>query len=124
VLSRELERHRGRFVKHTGDGVLATFDGPGRAVRCAKSIVEDVRSIGIEVRAGVHTGEIEWRGDDVGGIAVHIGPRVSSLAGPGEVLVSRTVTDLVAGSGLRFEARGEHELKGVPGLWQLFAVDA
>jgi class 3 adenylate cyclase len=124
LVSVELERHRGRIVKHTGDGVLATFDGPGRAVRCAQSIVDGVRPIGIEVRAGVHTGEIEWRGDDVGGIAVHIGQRVSALAGPGEVLVSRTVTDLVAGSGLRFLERGEHELKGVPGLWPLFAVAA
>jgi class 3 adenylate cyclase len=122
VISRELERHRGRLVKHTGDGVLGTFDGPGRAVRCAQSIVEGLSPIGIEVRAGIHTGEIEWRGDDIGGIAVHIGQRVSALAGPGEVLVSRTVTDLVAGSGLRFEERGEHELKGVSGSWKLFAV--
>jgi class 3 adenylate cyclase len=109
-------------VKHTGDGVLATFDGPGRAVRCAQAIVEAVRPMGVEVRAGVHTGEIEWRGDDVGGIAVHIGQRVSALAGPGEVLVSRPVTDLVAGSGLRFEERGEYELKGVSGSWKLLAA--
>lgn len=122
LVSPELERHRGRIVKHTGDGVLATFDGPGRAVRCAQSIVEGIRTIGIEVRAGLHTGEIEWRGDDVGGVAVHIGQRVSALARPGEVLVSRTVTDLVVGSGLRFEERGEHELKGVPGSWKLFAA--
>ena len=122
LVSRELERHRGRLVKYTGDGILATFDGPGRAVRCAQSIVEGVRFIGIEVRAGVHTGEIEWRGDDVGGIAVHIGQRVCALAGPGEVLVSRTVTDLVVGSGIEFEDRGEYELKGVPGTWRLFSV--
>jgi class 3 adenylate cyclase/pimeloyl-ACP methyl ester carboxylesterase len=122
LVSRELERHRGRLVKHTGDGVLATFDGPGRAVRCAQSIVEGARPFGIEVRAGIHTGEIEWRGDDVGGIAVHIGQRVSALAEPGEVLVSRTVTDLVAGSGLRFEERGEYELKGVAGSWKLLAA--
>jgi class 3 adenylate cyclase len=122
LVPRELERHRGRLVKHTGDGVLATFDGPGRAVRCAQSIVEGVKPIGIEVRAGVHAGEIEWRGGDVGGIAVHIGQRVSAFAGPGEVLVTRTVTDLVAGSELRFEERGEYELKGVSGSWKLLAA--
>jgi class 3 adenylate cyclase/pimeloyl-ACP methyl ester carboxylesterase len=122
VISRELERHRGRRVNPTGDGVLATFDGPARAVRCAEAIVSSVRPLGVEVRAGLHTGEIERRGEDIGGIAVHIGQRVSSLAGPGEVLVSRTVTDLVAGSGIEFTERGEHELKGVSGKWTVYAV--
>jgi class 3 adenylate cyclase len=122
VVSRELNRHRGRKVNPTGDGMLATFDGPARAVRCALAICQGVRTLGIEVRAGLHTGEVELRGDDIGGIAVHIGQRVSALAGPGEVFVSRTVTDLVVGSGLEFTARGEHELKGVPGTWAVFAV--
>lgn len=122
IVVHELERYRGRKVNTTGDGVLATFDGPARAVRCAQAICEALHPLGIEVRAGLHTGEVELRGDDIGGIAVHIGQRVSVLAGPGEVLVSRTVTDLVAGSGLEFEDRGEHELKGVPGYWQLYAV--
>ncbi|MBV8960399.1 MAG: adenylate/guanylate cyclase domain-containing protein, partial [Actinobacteria bacterium] len=103
------------------DGALATFDGPARAVRCAKSIAESVRSLGIEIRAGVHTGEVELRGDDVGGIGVHIGARVASAAQASQVLVSRTVVDLVAGSGLDFSDVGVHELKGVPGEWQLFA---
>ena len=122
VISRELERHHGHKVNPTGDGMLATFDGPARAVRCAQAIIEAVRPFGIEVRAGLHTGEVELRGDDIGGIAVHIGQRVSALAAPGEVLVSRTVTDLVAGSGLEFEERGEHQLKGVPGTWTVYAV--
>ena len=122
VVARELERHRGRKVNPTGDGILATFDGPARAVKCAQAIIDAVRPLGIEIRAGLHTGEVELRGDDIGGIAVHIGQRVSALAGPGEVLVSRTVTDLVAGSGLEFEERGEHELKGLPGKWAIFAV--
>ncbi|GAC1373974.1 MAG: adenylate/guanylate cyclase domain-containing protein [Acidimicrobiales bacterium] len=124
LVAREIERHRGRRISTTGDGVLATFDGPGRAVRCAQAITEAVQSLGIEVRAGVHTGEIELRGDDVGGIGVHIAARVSSLAGPSEVLVSRTVTDLVAGSGIEFDDRGERELKGVPGPWRVYAVVA
>jgi class 3 adenylate cyclase len=115
----ELARHRGREVDTAGDGFLATFDGPARAVRCAQAIVEAVRPLGIEIRAGLHTGEIELRGDDVRGIAVHIGARVSALAGPGEVLVSSTVRDLVAGSGLALEDAGEHELKGVPDRWRL-----
>ncbi|GAC1305471.1 MAG: adenylate/guanylate cyclase domain-containing protein [Acidimicrobiales bacterium] len=122
LVAREIERQRGRHINTTGDGVLATFDGPGRAVRCAQAITEAVRSLGIEVRAGVHTGEIELRGDDVGGIGVHIAARVASLAGPSEVLVSRTVTDLVAGSGIEFEDRGEQELKGVPGRWRVYSV--
>jgi class 3 adenylate cyclase len=122
LVSRELERYRGRKVRPTGDGLLATFDGPARAVRCAQALCRGVRQLGIELRAGLHTGEVELRGDDIGGIAVHIGQRVSALAGPSEVLVSRTVTDLVAGSGLEFEDRGEHELKGVPGKWSLYAL--
>jgi class 3 adenylate cyclase/pimeloyl-ACP methyl ester carboxylesterase len=122
VVGRELERFRGRMVKSTGDGLVATFDGPARAVRCAEAICSAVKALGIEVRAGVHTGEIEFRGDDIGGIAVHIGQRVSALAGAGEVFVSRTVTDLVAGSGLVFEHRGEHELKGVQGSWSIYRL--
>ena len=106
LVAREVERHRGRRINTTGDGMLATFDGPARGVRCAQAICEAVRSLGIEVRAGLHTGEIELRGADIGGIAVHIGQRVSALAGPGEVLVSSTVKDLVAGSGIAFADRG------------------
>ncbi|HEU4979218.1 MAG TPA: adenylate/guanylate cyclase domain-containing protein [Solirubrobacteraceae bacterium] len=114
--------HGGRIVKHIGDGMLATFDGPARAVRCAEALTAGVRALGVELRAGVHTGECEVIGDDVGGMAVHIGARVSAQAGPGEVLVSQTVKDLVVGSGLAFAARGEHELKGVPGTWRLYAL--
>jgi pimeloyl-ACP methyl ester carboxylesterase len=119
---RELARFRGREVDTAGDGLFAAFDGPARAVRCAEAISAGVRSLGIEVRAGLHTGECEMIGDKVGGIAVHIGARVASLARPGEVLVSNTVKDLVAGSGLTFAERGVHALKGVPGEWPLFAV--
>jgi class 3 adenylate cyclase/pimeloyl-ACP methyl ester carboxylesterase len=119
-----LSRFRGRLVKRTGDGILATFDGPARAVRCAETICRDARRLGVEVRAGVHAGEIELRGDDVGGIAVHLAARVMGQAGPGEVVVSRTVKDLTAGSGLSFEDRGTRELKGVPDPWQLFALAA
>jgi class 3 adenylate cyclase len=122
VVRRELERHRGTEVHTTGDGVLATFDGPARAIRSAVAISEAVLPLGIEIRAGLHTGEIELLDGDIGGIAVHIGARVSSLAGPREVLVSSTVKDLVAGSGIEFEDRGLHDLKGVPDRWQLFAV--
>jgi class 3 adenylate cyclase len=122
IVTKELGRHRGRLVKTTGDGVLATFDGPARAVRCACAIRDAVRALGIETRAGLHTGEIEVLGEDVGGIAVHIGQRVSTLATAGEVLVSSTVVDLVAGSGLKFEDRGEYTLKGVPRPWHLHAV--
>jgi class 3 adenylate cyclase len=118
----ELERHRGREIDTAGDGFLATFDGPARAVRCACAIRDAVRTVSLEVRAGVHTGEVQLRGDGVAGIAVHAGARIAALAGAGEVLVSRTVTDLTAGSGLVFEPRGEHELKGVPGPWQVYAV--
>ena len=122
-VGRELRRFRGRAVKTMGDGFLATFDGPARAIRCATSIRDNARSqFGLEVRSGLHTGEVEVIGDDVGGIAVHIGARVGANAGPGEVLVSGTVKDLVVGSGIDFEDRGERELKGVPGRWRLFAV--
>jgi class 3 adenylate cyclase len=124
LVRRELGRHRGREVKTTGDGFLATFDGPARAIGCARAIAEAVRPLGIEVRAGLHTGECEVMNGDVGGIAVHTGARVSAEAGPGEVLVSSTVKDLVAGSGIEFEDRGTHELKGVPGEWRLYAVTA
>ena len=109
-------------MKTTGDGFLATFDGPARAVKCAQGICAAVKALGIEVRAGCHTGELELTGADVGGVAVHIGARVAALAGPSEVLVSSTVRDLVAGSGLRFEDRGEHTLKGVPEPWRLYAA--
>jgi len=123
VVGQEVDEFRGRLVKSTGDGVLATFDGPARAVRCARSIRDALRALGLESRAGVHTGEVELRGDDVGGIAVHLGARVAALADAGDVLVSRTVVDLVAGSGLEFADRGAHQLKGVPGEWQLYAVE-
>jgi class 3 adenylate cyclase len=119
----ELERHRGRLVKNTGDGILATFDGPARAIRCAQAIAASVKALGIEVRAGLHTGEVELRGEDVTGIGVNIAARVMDAAGPGEVVVSSTVKDLVAGSGLRFAERGTHALKGVPDEWRLFAVE-
>jgi class 3 adenylate cyclase/alpha-beta hydrolase superfamily lysophospholipase len=117
---REFERFRGREVKQTGDGFLATFDGPARAVRCAAAIRDALAPLGLLLRTGVHTGECELRGADVSGIAVHIAARVGAAAGPGEVLVSSTVHDLVIGSGLEFEARGERELAGVPGSWRLF----
>jgi class 3 adenylate cyclase len=118
----QLAKFRGREIDTAGDGFLATFDGPARAVRCACAIVDAVRGLGLEVRAGVHTGECELVGDKVRGVAVHTGARVAALAGPGEVLVSSTVTGLVAGSGLRFEDRGEHALKGLPGTWRTHAV--
>jgi class 3 adenylate cyclase len=123
LAAHEVDRHRGRRIKTTGDGMVASFDGPARAVRCAQAICGAVQSLGIEVRAGLHTGEIELRGDDIGGIAVHIGARVSALAGPSEVLVSSTVKDLVAGSGITFADRGNHVLKGVPDEWRVFAVE-
>jgi class 3 adenylate cyclase len=119
---RELTRFRGREIDTAGDGFFAAFDGPARAVRCAEAITMRVRALGIEVRAGLHTGECEIIGEKVGGIAVHIGARVAALARPGEVLVSNTVKDLVAGSGLVFEERGAHALKGVPGEWRLYAA--
>jgi class 3 adenylate cyclase len=120
---RNLSRFRGREIDTAGDGFLATFDGPARAVHCARAISDEVRPLGIDIRAGLHTGECEVMGEKLGGIAVHIGARVASLAGPGEVLVSSTVKDLVAGSGLRFADRGSQALKGVPGEWRLFAVE-
>jgi class 3 adenylate cyclase len=123
LIRRELERHRGRLVKTTGDGILATFDGPARAIRCAQAIAMSVKSLGIEVRAGLHTGEIELRGEDVTGMGVNIAARVVNAAGPAEVVVSSTVKDLVAGSGLRFVDRGTHDLRGVPGEWHLYAVE-
>jgi class 3 adenylate cyclase len=123
LVRRQLERYRGRPVKTLGDGFLATFDGPARGIRCAQEIAQSVRALGIEIRAGLHTGECELVGDDVAGMAINIGARVSSLAGPGEVLVSGTVKDLVFGSGIGFVDRGEHRLKGVPGDWRLYAVD-
>jgi class 3 adenylate cyclase len=122
IVRQALRRFRGKEIKHTGDGFLATFDGPARAVRCASAIVQAVRTLGIEVRAGLHTGECEIQGDDVGGVAVHIGARVSALARSGEVLTSSTVKDLVAGSGLVFESHGTHTLKGLPDEWHLFRV--
>jgi class 3 adenylate cyclase len=118
----QLNRFRGREVSTSGDGFLAMFDGPQRAIRCAMAIRDAVQALGIQVRAGLHTGECEVRGDDIGGIGVHIGARVSALAGPNDVLVSSTLRDLVIGSGLEFEERRAHELKGVPGEWRLFAV--
>ena len=122
MAQRIVSRHGGRVVKATGDGLLATFDGPARGIRCAAELVHAAEQLDLSVRAGAHTGEVEVRGDDVAGIAVHIGSRVAARAGGGEVLVSRTVKDLVAGSGIAFENRGEHELKGVPERWQLFRV--
>jgi class 3 adenylate cyclase/pimeloyl-ACP methyl ester carboxylesterase len=122
IVRSQLARFRGREVNTSGDGFLAMFDGPQRAIRCAMSIRAAVQALGIEVRAGLHTGECEIRGDDIGGIGVHIGARVSALAGPNDVLVSSTLRDLVIGSGLEFEERGSYELKGVPGEWRLFAV--
>jgi class 3 adenylate cyclase len=121
MVREELVRFRGQEVQTTGDGFFVTFDGPGRAIQCAHVIRTRASQMGVELRVGLHTGEVEVRGEDFGGIAVHIGARVAAAAGPGEILVSRTVTDLVAGSGLDFEDRGEHELKGVPSTWRLFA---
>jgi class 3 adenylate cyclase len=124
VIREELERFRGREVDTAGDGFFATFDGPARAIRCACAMRSKLARLGIEIRAGLHTGECELVGDKVRGISVHIGSRVASLATPGEVLVSSTVKDLVAGSGLEFKDRGVHTLRGVPGEWRLFAVVA
>ncbi len=122
VVRRQLARFGGEEINTTGDGFVATFDGPARAIRCATEIVAALHGLGIEIRAGAHTGEVELRGDDIGGVAVNSAARVQALARPGEVLVSRTVTDLVAGSGISFIDRGEHELRGIPGPWPLFAV--
>ena len=119
---REIERHRGRYIDSTGDGLLATFDGPARAVRCARALAAAVGELGLEIRAGCHTGEIELAGNNIRGLAVHIGARVGALARSGEILASSTVKDLTAGSGLQFEDAGEHELKGVPDRWHLYQV--
>jgi class 3 adenylate cyclase len=124
IVRAQLARYRGREIRTMGDGFLATFDGPARAVKCAQAITAAMRPLGIEIRACLHTGEIELKGDDIAGIAVAIGARVGALAGPSEVLVSSTVKDLVAGSGLLFEDRGPHSLKGVPDEWHLYAVAA
>jgi class 3 adenylate cyclase len=122
-ISRELvERHRGRVVKSTGDGILATFDGPARGIRCAQAIAERVGPLGLQIRSGLHTGEIEIRDGDIAGVGVHIASRVEGAAGSGEVVVSRTVKDLVSGSGIEFRSRGITGLKGVPGEWELFTV--
>ncbi len=122
LIEREIHRGRGRKIKSIGDGMLATFDGPARAVRCAQTIATGARNLGLEIRAGIHTGEVELLGTDIGGITVHIGARVAGLAGASQILVSSTVTELVRGSGIEFEDIGEHALKGVPGSWRLLAV--
>jgi class 3 adenylate cyclase len=122
VVREQLRLYRGHEINTTGDGFVVSFDGPARGIRCAQAITEALATLGLEVRIGLHCGECEVRGDDLAGLAVHIAARVGSLAGPGEVLVSGTVRDLVAGSGIEFEGHGEHELKGVPGSWKLFAV--
>jgi class 3 adenylate cyclase len=122
IVRSQIARYRGREIKTMGDGFLATFDGPARGVRCAKAIAEAVAPLGIEIRAGLHTGEVAIEGDDVAGIGVVIGARVGTRAGPSQVLVSQTVKDLVAGSGLTFEDAGEHQLKGVPDRWRLYRV--
>jgi class 3 adenylate cyclase len=124
VVREQLRRFRGREVNTTGDGFLASFDGPARAIRCGREIVEAAASLGVDVRVGVHCGECEVRGADLGGLSVHVGARIGALAEAGEVLVSQMVKDLVSGSGIEFQHRGEHELKGVPGSWELFAVKA
>jgi class 3 adenylate cyclase len=120
----QLNRFRGHEVNTSGDSFLAMFDGPQRAIRCAVAIRDAVHELGIEIRAGLHTGECEIRGNDIGGIAVHIGARVSALAEGNDVLVSSTLRDLVIGSGLEYEDRGVHQLKGVPGEWHLYAVES
>jgi class 3 adenylate cyclase len=117
-----VEETGGQLVKTTGDGILATFDGPGRAIRCAAALRDELRGLGVQIRAGLHTGEVELREDDVGGIAVHIAARVMAAAGAGEILASRTVRDLVVGSDIALDDRGSRPLKGVQGTWQLFAV--
>jgi class 3 adenylate cyclase len=119
----ELERYGGREMRTTGDGFFVLFDGPARAIRCALALIDAVRPLGLEIRAGLHTGEVEIAGDDIEGLAIHIGARIAALAGTGEVLVSRTIKDLVVGSGLSFHDRGTHVLKGVPDEWQVFQAD-
>jgi len=123
VVRRELARFRGREISTEGDSFLAAFDGPARAIRCAQAILSAVQELGIDIRAGLHAGECEVIGDNIGGIAVHIASRVKELAGPGEILVSNTVKDLVVGSGILFRDRGTHSLKGVPDNWRLFSVE-
>jgi class 3 adenylate cyclase len=122
VVRSELRHFRGQEIDTAGDGFLATFDGPARAIRCAFAIRDGVEALGLQIRAGLHTGEVEPSDSGPRGLAVHIGARVGALAGPGEVLISRTVADLIVGSGIKLEDRGEHKLKGVPGRWRLFAV--
>jgi class 3 adenylate cyclase len=124
IVRDELLRFRGREINTTGDGFVASFDGPARAIRCALAIRDGVATIGLDIRVGIHTGEVELRGDDIGGIAVNIAARIEALAEAGSVQVSRTVVDLVAGSGLAFDDRGEHQLKGIPDSWRLYAVSA
>jgi class 3 adenylate cyclase len=119
---REIARFQGREIKTTGDGFLSAFDGPARAIRCARAVTSSASQLGLRIRSGLHTGECEVRGADLAGLAVHIGSRVAALAHPGEVLVSGTVKDLVVGAGIEFDDHGEHELKGVPGTWKLFGV--
>ena len=123
TVRRQLERFQGKEIKAVGDGFVATFDGPARAIRCACAVRDAMQQLGLQIGAGLRTGEVERRGDDVGGIAVHVAQRVSAVAEPGEVLVSRTVVDLVAGSPIRFTPGMDHALKGVTGTWQLFAVE-
>ncbi len=123
IVERNLGRYRGHFVEATGDGILATFDGPGRSISCACALSDEMQRFGLDIRAGLHTGEVELRGKDIAGMAVHIGARVSELAGPGEVLVSSTVKDLVVGSGLNFSDLGTHCLKGIQDEWHLFRVE-
>jgi class 3 adenylate cyclase len=123
MVRRQLHRFGGRPVKTTGDGILATFDDPARAIQCGLAVCDGARQLGMEVRVGLHTGQVERRGEDVAGIAVHIAARVQTCAQPGEVWVSRTVADLLTGSGLTFNDRGEHSLKGVTEPWRLFSVD-
>jgi class 3 adenylate cyclase len=124
LVRKQLRRFHGQEINTTGDGFVATFDGPARAIRCACTVRDEVHGLGMDLRIGVHTGEVERHDDDISGLTVHIGARVAALAGAGDVLVSKTVTDLVVGSGIAFRDRGQHELKGVPGSWQLFAVGA
>lgn len=122
TVRREIAHHSGRLVKNTGDGILATFDGPGRAVAFASRLRTDLSNIGLSIRTGIHTGEVEKRNGDIGGVAVHLGARIMAVAGAGEILVSRTVKDLVIGSSLTFEDRGIHALKGIEGEWRLYSV--
>jgi len=122
LVDRAVSEHGGRVVKHIGDGALSAFDGPAMAMRCAEAMREGVAELGIQLRSGIHTGECEAIGEDLGGLAVHIGARVGALAGPGEIIVSSTVKELVVGSDMQFTDRGEHELKGIPGSWHLYAL--